>query len=134
MRINDPEHAMMIKYGEKVEKKYEQIKEMKKNKVPKWKRESNKLREIINSNKNVEPVMGTGNMVKVKEEEESDDGLIKCNMCSRKYNQNAYDKHLNMCTKRNQETQHQAKYGNKNAGPKNSFNKAKNYGVGLVKK
>jgi hypothetical protein len=43
-----------------------------------------------------------------------DDGLILCDSCGRRYNEIAYEKHLNFCQRKDKENKMKAKLNTKN--------------------
>ena len=88
-RIIDGEHAMMLKHQEHNEKKKGKFKENdKKKKTQNWKKQSNELRAVCNLKAGDDPLSIPSSIA---------DDYISCNYCNRKYNEQAYNKHLNMC-------------------------------------
>jgi hypothetical protein len=123
-RIIDSEHATMLKYKEKEEKKNE--KALKNgvqkpiSKKAKWKKQSEEFRAILRNNNTVTtgfgpnnsntkggrninngPKPGTSGFVPTPSVFTED--YISCNMCNRRYNENAYSKHLPTCERRTKE-------------------------------
>lgn len=92
MRILDSEHAKILKENEKKEKKQVQAKVVKK--APKWQKQSEEFRAAIKNT-------GDGPSVPVKL---NYDDYTHCQYCNKKYNQQAYDKHLNFCMKKAKES------------------------------
>ncbi len=96
-RIIDSEHAMLLKHAEKEEKKKEKmglngkLKETVSKKVPKWKMQSEQFRHNIQSMKTGED----DNPPKYDSKEY--DGYTHCELCNRRYNEDAYKKHLTYC-------------------------------------
>lgn len=88
-RIIDGEHAMMLKHQEHNEKKKGKFKEKeKKNKTQNWKKQSNELRAVCRLKEGDDPLSIPSSIA---------DDYIPCQYCNRKYNEQAYNKHLNMC-------------------------------------
>lgn len=93
MRILDPEHAKILKENEKKDKKQIQTKVVKK--APKWQKQSEEFRAAIKNT-------GDGpSSVPVKL---NYDDYTHCQYCNKKYNQQAYEKHLNFCMKKAKES------------------------------
>lgn len=87
MRILDQEHAKLLKEGEKKEKRIAQVKVT--SKKPKWQKQSEEFRAAIKN---------TG------EAKMNYDDYTHCQYCDKKYNQNAYEKHLNFCMRKAKES------------------------------
>jgi len=122
-RIIDSEHAMILKHAEVEEKQKSKLKsDAKLKKKSKWKKQSEELRNIAKLNttdtkfnmpnnknmkgKNVVPSNYGGSS--------SNDDLTHCNICNRRYNEDAYKKHLNFCQKRSKDNEMKAKNKNNN--------------------
>lgn len=120
-RILDKEHAEILKNAERTEKVVKKGKEIKKSKTKvNWKAQSEQFRMAMraNSTVNENTTMG-GNFSskptlnqKGNEAYEAYDDRTHCNLCNRKYNETAYDKHLPMCERKNKENAIKAKKGN----------------------
>jgi hypothetical protein len=122
-RIIDSEHAMIMKQGEIEEKTNPKLKQIKLKKKD-WKKKSEMLRNVAAVNKTGTDFMkkNSGNVVQItgknKVPTSNYDDLTFCNSCGRKYNEDAYNKHLNHCEKKDRE--------NKMKGKSNvNFNAAK---------
>lgn len=89
MRIIDQEHAKLLKEGEKKEKKLAQVKVTAKK--AKWQKQSEEFRAAISNKISDQPKMNY-------------DDYTHCQYCDKKYNQQAYDKHLNFCMKKAKES------------------------------
>jgi hypothetical protein len=96
---------MLVKNAELEEKKKskmglnkdQKIKEANK-KMPKWKMQSEQLRNQLKLG--AEADSGKGDQPKYDSKQH--DGYTHCDLCSRRYNEDAYKKHLNFCQKKNQ--------------------------------
>lgn len=93
-RIIDGEHAQILKHQEFTEKKKGKVVTKQNNKVPKWKKQSEEFRAVIKNQ--------DGDKVNIPS---SNDDYILCQHCGRKYNEQAYNKHLNFCMKKAKDTQ-----------------------------
>lgn len=115
----------MLKNAEREEKKKEKINQNKKgkedeqlNKIPKWKKQSEQFRNILRNARrddNQDVILtgkggGGGSSGKQMPQQKAgidygtyDDDLILCNICSRRYNENAYNKHLPTCQRKQKE-------------------------------
>lgn len=101
-RILDPEHAIMLKnaeYKEKREARMNKNKDKKPQGDPKWKKQSEEFRSIIK---------GGGEDGVVKPSVLTEDYTL-CQFCNRKYNEDAYKKHLATCERKYKEAQMKAK-------------------------
>ena len=102
-RILDSEHAIMLKNAEYKEKKEARMnKDKNKNKVqgdPKWKKQSEEFRSIIKGGED-----GAAFKPSVLTED-----YQLCQFCNRKYNDEAYKKHLPTCERKYKEAQMKAK-------------------------
>lgn len=85
-RIIDGEHAMLLKNQEIQEKKRGKVVNKHTVKTGKWKKQSEEFRAVI-KNKDGNTVIPSSI---------SDDYTL-CEYCNRKYNEQAYNKHLNFC-------------------------------------
>jgi len=120
-RIIDSEHAMLQKQGEYEEKTNPKLKQIKMKKNINWKKQSEMLRDVAAANRTGADFMknNSGNVMKVgKNNAKSNvvpsynDDLTFCNLCERKYNEDAYKKHLNHCEKKNRENKMKGKSSN----------------------
>jgi hypothetical protein len=106
-RVIDSEHAMLIKNVELEEKKKAKMLQNKKGKEddlpkkdPKWKKQSEQFRNVL-KNARIEEA---GGQVSTKQVVNPDyDDYKHCGICNRKYNEDAYKKHLAMCERRQKE-------------------------------
>ncbi len=87
-----------------------------KQKDPKWKKQSEELRAIIKQNREFDNKSGNA-FVNVPSSITDDYTL--CDMCGRKYNEQAYNKHLPTCDRKTKE----ALLKNKGKAPTTSSNK-----------
>ena len=128
-RINDSEQAALMKQGQMEEKRNEK-KGINQNKssIPKWKLQSEEFRQICrggsepisNKNKNTFNSEISKNYANYKPSVITD-SYIPCKFCNRKYNEEAYKKHLNGCERRYNDALLKNKF-KKNNG--NSMNEA----------
>ena len=110
-RLLDSQHAMIIKNAELEEKKKEKMNQNKKGKEdelkkePKWKRQSEQFRNVL-KNARIEEEGGNNNsgQKKVLLPTNDYDDYTHCNICNRKYNEEAYKKHLAMCERKQKES------------------------------
>lgn len=108
-RILDPEHAKILKKVENKEKKAKsKNKEIKSNSQPKWKKQSEEFRAIIKG----------GDDAQVLKPSILTEDYILCKFCNRKYNEQAYNKHLATCERKFKEAQF-----------RNKVNRSKSQGV-----
>jgi hypothetical protein len=70
-----------------------------KQKTQKWKKQSEELRSIIKQNRDFDPKSNNGPSTFVNVPASNDD-YSHCNMCNRKYNEQAYIRHLPTCERR----------------------------------
>jgi len=133
-RILDSEHATILKRAEFEEKKNKNKVGTKMantgslqggNKKPKWQKQSEELRAIARANKTTSDFpqignklgnkagnkMGNTNYNNYKPSVITED-YSHCNMCNRKYNDNAYAKHLPTCERRTKEAALKGKANN----------------------
>lgn len=89
-------------------------------KIPKWKMQSEQLRNQIKINKVDEGNPGGSDQPKFDSKQY--DGYTHCDLCKRRYNEEAYKKHLNFCQKKNQKDA-LLKNNNNNSNTKESSNK-----------
>jgi hypothetical protein len=105
--------------------------------VPKWKKQSEEFRRILKGARNPEvPSYEKNggkkgqNIIKKQTEQQysiSDD-YTHCSICNRKYNEQAYNKHLPTCQRKQKENMLKGNYGNSgNTGYNN--NQVINYGI-----
>ena len=92
-RIIDGEHAELLKRATKTQNN----KVIPKKKVPTWKKQSEELRSVAK-------IAKTGDTKMIIPSTASDDYIL-CQFCSRKYNEQAYNKHLNFCKTKHKESQ-----------------------------
>lgn len=130
MRIIDSDHAMMLKHKELQEKKMGKNALQQKPKSQKWKKQSEEFRAILKQNRIIEKEEAMGNKyTPSRGGSKTGSGSINkgisntmntraytnipsaitddytlCNMCSRKYNEQAYIKHLPTCERRTKDT------------------------------
>lgn len=98
-RIVDSEHANLMRKGEMNEKRQARLNNNKANnanKEPKWKKQSEEFRNIIHGKASNVPSVLT-------------DDYTLCQYCNRKYNEQAYNKHLEGCKRRAHEAQMKSK-------------------------
>jgi hypothetical protein len=128
-RIKNSEQAVLMKQGQIEEKKKEKMGLTKnKNSIPKWKLQSEEFRQICrggsepisNKNKNTFNSEISKNYANYKPSVITD-SYIPCKFCNRKYNEEAYKKHLNGCERRYNDALLKNKF-KKNNG--NSMNEA----------
>jgi len=133
-RLLDSEHAMLLKQADLEEKKKSKMgfnKENRENaqekakKIPKWKMQSEQLRNQIKSIQvDTNNISSNGKNVIMVDQPKYDstqyDGLTPCDLCNRRYNDDAYKRHLNMCQKKN---------GKDNLNVKNNNGNEKNNGI-----
>ncbi len=119
---------MLVKNAEKEEKKKEKIQSKKKEevnkKLPKWKRQSEMFRNIIKNGR----IADSGGNVVVPKQQDDYDGLVHCEICNRRYNEQAFNKHLPTCQRKQKEKQIKGKSStNTNTKPNLNvrFNKKK---------
>jgi len=130
-RILDSEHATLLKRAEFEEKKNKNKVGAKMggtgslqnvNKKAKWQKQSEELRAIARANKTTSDFpqignklggnkMGNTNYNNYKPSVITED-YSHCNMCNRKYNEQAYTKHLPTCERRSKEATLKGKAGN----------------------
>ena len=115
-RINDYEQASLMKQGAIEEKRLKKINKTKQEKIPKWKQQSMEFRAICNPGKNNNN-FGKNNIMK-NNNDVITSSYIHCQYCDRKYNEEAYNKHLNGCKRRYEEALIK-KGGKKNVNKKN---------------
>ena len=115
-RINDYEQASLMKQGAIEEKRLKKINKNKQQKIRKWKQQSMEFRAICNPGKNNNN-FGKNNIMK-NNNDVITSSYIHCQYCDRKYNEEAYNKHLNGCKRRYEEALIK-KGGKKNVNKKN---------------
>ena len=112
-RILDEEHANIIKQAELQEKKQNKTKQQQQQlsskpikAVPKWKRQSEEFRRII-SGGTTSGGGGTtgGSFGQMQAQPSYNDDYTLCQFCNRRYNEQAYNKHLPGCERRFKEAQ-----------------------------
>ena len=117
-RITDPEQARLMRKGEMNEKRQARLNNNNKatnsNKEPKWKKQSEEFRNIIHGKASNVPSVLT-------------DDYTLCQYCNRKYNEQAYNKHLEGCKRRFHEAQmkNKAKALQSNVGNNQGYYKGK---------
>ena len=123
-RINDYEQASLMKQGAIEEKRLKKINKMNQGKIPKWKQQSMEFRAICNPGKNKNN-FGKNNIMK-NNNDIITSSYIHCQYCDRKYNEEAYNKHLNGCKRRYEEAL--IKKGGKKKATKKNVNIQYGYG------
>lgn len=127
-RIIDSEHAMILKHAEVDEKTNIKLKQVKQKKKENWKKQSEMLRNVAAANKTGADFMkkNSGNVIQIGKNQQPstyNDDLTPCNLCGRRYNEEAYKKHLNHCEKKDKESKMKGKNAtNLNARPGNTTN------------
>ncbi len=126
-RMVDGEQASLMKQGQMMEKKMEKMNPKNKGGIPKWKLQSMEFRQICRGG--APPKIGKGglsskggkaNMQQSYTPSVITDSFIPCKFCNRRYNDEAYHKHLPGCERRYKEAQMRNKLQKKPAG--NSMN------------
>jgi len=119
-RIIDSEHAAILRQAEYEEKsntntKLQQIKNKKNN----WKKKSEMLRNVAAVNKTGSEFMGknSGKTVQITGKNtgghsNDDDDLTFCKLCERRYNDEAYKRHLTHCERKEREGKMKGKLAN----------------------
>ncbi len=102
-RIIDSDHEAMLKHKEMEEKKKGKNSIQNKQKNQKWKKQSEEFRNIIKQGRELDSKGGKVPFVNVPSS--ITDDYKHCIMCDRKYNENAYTKHLPTCERRTREAQ-----------------------------
>jgi len=135
-RIIDSEHAMLQKQGEYEEKNNPKLKQIKMKKNVNWKKQSEMLRDVAAANKTGADFMkkNSGNVMQVSGKNNAksnvvpsyNDDLTFCNLCERKYNEEAYKKHLNHCQKKDRENKMKGKSSNSKVNS-NAINSKPNF-------
>jgi len=117
-RIIDSEHAMILRQAEIEEKSNPKLKQVKAKKKNNWKKQSDMLRNVAAANKTGADFTkkGSGNVVQItgknngySNNNDDDDGLTFCGLCSRKYNDEAYKRHLTHCEKKDRDAKMKGK-------------------------
>jgi len=114
---------MLQKQGEYEEKTNPKLKQIKMKKNVNWKKQSEMLRDVAAANRTGADFMksNSGNVMQVGKSKNNarsnvvpsyNDDLTFCNLCERKYNEDAYKKHLNHCEKKNRENKMKGKSSN----------------------
>ena len=124
-KINDLDQAVLK------HKEYEDKKKGKnqKSKGQKWKKQSEEFRAIIKQNREFDQKGGTGVFTHIPSAITDDYTL--CDMCNRKYNEQAYTKHLPTCERRSKEAQMKGKA--KQSGPTSNISSKPNLNVRFKK-
>jgi len=128
---------MIVKQAENEEKKKAKMglnKDKKKEKkIPKWKMQSEQLRNQLKlvAHENNNQVGGNGRNIVMMDQPKYDstqyDGYTHCDMCNRRYNEDAYKRHLNMCQKK---IEKESLLKNNSANkPSNNFTKLNTHGT-----
>ena len=137
MKNAEYEEKKKAKMGLNKKGKEEEIK-----KLPKWKRQSEQFRNVLkNARKQdnedgnfmvVKGGQGGGNVQKVVQQTPNYDydDLKHCDLCNRRYNDDAFTKHLPTCQRKQKES---LLKGNNNKGGSNTVNKP-NLNVKFTKK
>lgn len=108
-RIIDGEHANLLKYSNVNNKKNlnsninNAIPKNNYKKAGKWKKQSEEFRAAIRASNIINKNIKGGNMnnlSNIPQVKMNYDDYVHCNYCNRKYNENAYNKHLNFCMKK----------------------------------
>jgi len=121
-RILDSEHAMILRQAEVEEKTNPKLKQVKLKKKENWKKKSEMLRNVAAANKTGADFMkkNSGNVVQINKNQGGsayNDDLTPCNTCGRRYNDDAYKKHLSHCERKDKESKMK---GKSNGNPKNN--------------
>lgn len=145
-RFIDSDHANLVKQAEKIESKKAKAKEKEQEqeikKVPKWKKQSEEFRRILGAGKPKNEdednfiVTKKGNEEKIQQPTTSClyDDYTHCNICNRRYNEDAFKKHLPTCQRKQKEQimkggnkpiSNQNQNLNQLPNTKNGFNKKK---------
>jgi hypothetical protein len=138
MRILDSEHATMLKYKETQEKKMSKTGQGQKPKGQKWKKQSEELRAILRQNRDVDTDSNSkdgkgGNKPFVNIPSSITEDYLHCDMCNRRYNEQAFTRHIPTCERRTKEALMKSKTkiinansnGYTNTTPKPNFNNVK---------
>jgi len=134
---------MLVKNAELEEKKKSKmglnnqkmnVKDTLQKKIPKWKMQSEQFRNQIKAgNAPTTTIDKNGNIVVSKEpayDSKMYDGYTHCDLCSRRYNEEAYKKHLNFCEKKFQKETFLKGNNEKNSNEKtNNANNTNNKGM-----
>jgi len=102
-RIIDSEHAQILKRQELNEKKKGNVQVKQVKKASKWQKQSEEFRAAMNCMKNYDPKLPLSKQTQLPTSNYDD--YIHCQYCNRKYNQNAYDKHINFCMRKAKESE-----------------------------
>jgi len=114
-RILDSEHAMILKQAKIEEKTNPKLKQVKLRKKENWKKQSEMLRNVAAANKTGADFMkkNSGNVLHIGKNQGgntyNNDNLTPCNTCGRRYNENAYNKHLSHCERKDRENKMKGK-------------------------
>ena len=101
----EKEKEMETKYNGSRKKNTKQKEQpIKKSDVPKWKKQSEELRNIDKATAEA-TMTGKGPQIVMPIPSSYDDDLILCKYCNRKYNEEAYNKHAPGCERRFKEAQ-----------------------------
>ena len=130
-RIIDGEHASLMRQGQMMEKKMAKTNQKNKGGIPKWKLQSMEFRQICRggfggpvqigkSSKGGVKGKSTGMQQQSYTPSVITDSFIPCKFCNRRYNDEAYHKHLPGCERRYKEAQMRNKLQRKPQG--NSMN------------
>ena len=126
-RMIDGEHASLMKQGQMMEKKMAKNNPKNKGGIPKWKLQSMEFRQICRGGAppkigkgGLSSKGGKGNIQQSYTPSVITDSFIPCKFCNRRYNEEAYHKHLPGCERRYKEAQMRNKLQKKPVG--NSMN------------
>ena len=130
-RIIDGEHASLMRQGQMMEKKMAKSNQHNKGGIPKWKLQSMEFRQICRGGFGGPVQIGKSSKGGVKGKSSAGmqqsytpsvitDSFIPCKFCNRRYNEEAYHKHLPGCERRYKEAQMRNKLQRKPQG--NSMN------------
>ena len=120
-RMTDIEQVSLMKQGKMEEKRNPMLNNKYKSSVPKWKLQSEEFRKIARGD------FGTGNKGKGGNigggggytPSVITDSYIPCKFCNRKYNEEAYNKHLAGCERRYKDAQLKNKFSKKGTSNNN---------------
>ena len=113
-RVIDSDHAQILKNAELEEKKKAKLNKGKNDlgegketkKEPKWKKQSEAFRNVLQNARIEEGGANTdqrGNVIVPQKITSDYDDYTHCGICNRKYNEEAYKKHLGLCQRKQKE-------------------------------
>ena len=119
-RMNDIEQISLMKQGKLEEKRNPMLNNKYKSNVPKWKLQSEEFRKIARGDfgGNNKGKGGKGNNIGYTPSVITD-SYIPCKFCNRKYNEEAYNKHLAGCERRFKDAQLKNKFSKKGTSNNN---------------